>query len=176
MARLRRFCLAIPCVLSACDGSQPEVGQVLHWPDPQTIREVLVSTSTHRLLAVRDDPNEAFKIVVARRGRNGVEHCLAGPGFARFLEAASSVLVVKTIGAVVETDTKDWVTVETWNAGTDPGWELRLRAPNQHDPRPVLQWGLHDQYVVEIDDEFWSGVASGCAELGLPGQAGETAP
>jgi hypothetical protein len=121
----------MPCiVLSACDEYyMPDLGQALQWSDPKTVREVLVSTSNQRLLAFRADPEQAFEIVIARRGRKDLERCTAGPGFARFLEAASSIFMVTKVKPVVETDTEDWVTVETWDASTNPGTELRLRAP-----------------------------------------------
>jgi hypothetical protein len=137
------------------------------------MREVLVSTSNQRLLAFRTDPGEVFEIVIARRDRNELERCKAGAGFARFLEAASSIFVVKKVEAVVETDTKDWVTVETWDTSTNPGRELRLRAPNAGEPRTIMQWWLYDQYVVELDDGFWSNVTSGCAELGISVEMGK---
>ena len=168
----------MPCiVLSACDGyQQPDLGEALQWSDPKTVREVLVSTSTQRLLAFRTDPGEAFEIVIARRDRDGLERCTAGPGFARFLESASSIFMVKKVEPVVETDTQDWVTVETWDTSTNPGSELRLRAPNERDPRTIMQWWLHDQYVVELGDGFWTDIASGCSRLGVQGQQTEKAP
>ena len=178
MRQLKQLCLAMPCiVLSACDEYyMPDLGQALQWSDPKTIREVLVSTSNQRLLAFRTDPEQAFEIVIARSGRKDLEHCTAGPGFARFLEAASSIFMVKKVESVVETDTEDWVTVETWDASTNPGTELRLRAPNERDPRTIMQWWLYDQYVVELDDGFWTDIASGCSRLGVQGQQTEKAP
>jgi hypothetical protein len=68
------------------------------------------------------------------------------------------------------------VTVETWDASTNPGTELRLRAPNQRDARTIMQWWLYDQYVVELDDGFWTDIASGCSRLGVQGQQTEKAP
>jgi hypothetical protein len=99
LRHLKQVCLAMPCiVLSACDDyNKPDLGQALQWSDPKTVREVLVSTSNQRLLAFRTDPGQAFEIVIARRGRKDLERCKAGAGFARFLEAASSIFVVKKV-------------------------------------------------------------------------------
>lgn len=154
--------------LIACDGYiEPEVGELLHNMDPNTVREVLVSASDRRLFAYRESAEHPFQIVFVRPDRPQVERCIAGEGFTRFLEAASAILVVRKSDHLVDPVSPEWVVIELWDGSTEPGNETRLRPPTARDERTIMQWWLHDQYIVEMDGAVWDSLNSGCAALGL---------
>lgn len=154
--------------LIACDGYiEPEVGELLYSMDPNTVREVLVSASDRRLFAYRKSAEDPFEIVVARVDRPQVERCIAGKDFTRFLAAASAIFIVKKSDHLVDPVSPDWIVIELWDGGMWPGNETRLRPPTARDERTIMQWWLHDQYIVEMDGAVWDGLKSGCARLGV---------
>ncbi|MCI0429890.1 MAG: hypothetical protein L0210_05035 [Rhodospirillales bacterium] len=140
--------------------------------DPDSMLEVLVSASDRRLFAYRESAEHPFEIVVARPDRPQVERCIAGEGFTRFLTAASAIFVARKSDHLVDPVSPDWIVIELWDGGTGPGNETRLRPPTTQDERTIMQWWLHDQYIVEMDGALWNSLNSGCAALGAPQLSG----
>lgn len=156
--------------LVACDEYiEPEVGELLYSMDPNTVREVLVSASDRRLFAYRKSAEDPFEIVVAKPDPPRIERCISGEGFTRFLAAASAIFVVRKSDHLVDPVSPDWVVIELWDGSAEPGNETRLRRPASRDEPTIMQWWLHDQYIVEVDAAVWDSLRSGCAALGRAG-------
>lgn len=156
------YCVfAVGCRSTGTVAGQPEPGTEYYAVAPETIREVVFSSSDRKLYAYRWSASESFYIYTGGRGTNP-EQCTSGDGFTRWLNAIATIPVRAVVDKTVA---GEWAEVRLRDAtNLEPNDVTLLIPASQSDP--VLMRFGQQQYVVEVNAALLRSVNSGCSALG----------
>ena len=156
-------------LLGACERAErtPTPGTELYAVEPDSLRALTVVTAERRLVAYRWRAGEPFQLVVATRGRAGVEHCVAGAPFARWLAALAQVRVDRALPTPRDPADPRWVAVRLEDATRLGPIEARLHVPSDGREPVVVEVGDR-QFVTEVRPDVARLGEGGCAALGAP--------
>lgn len=147
------------------NSARPEPGAELYAVSVNSIREVLLSSSTRKIYAYRWASDLPYQLVIASREGVTAEQCSGGLGFERLLQILASVPVVEESERRFEEGTAGWVDVLLRdNTNLEP-IQARIRIPEVNGEPVVVKFGER-QYKVRVDAWVLRTAKSGCAELG----------
>jgi hypothetical protein len=103
-----------------------------------TLVEVSLASGSEKMWAYRWSTSEIFALVVARHSPPGVETCLAGPGFAAWLQVVSRFSITGTPAAPVASDSPDWLDLRLKDSGGLDPIEVRVHLPTGTGASPIV--------------------------------------
>src|SRR4051812_40436360 len=89
----------------------PEPGMDLYSVALNSVEEVLISSSGHKLYAFRWQTDRPFQLVIASRENESAEQCAGGAGLERLLQALATVPVIKESEKHFRETTAAWADV-----------------------------------------------------------------
>lgn len=165
------FIVVLSCAAFLSCGPQnksrrPEPGMDLYSVAPDSVREVLVSSSAVKIYAYRWTSNQPFELIVASRPKATADHCTSGKGFDALLQALATAPVIEELAKQFE-DGSAWADVRLRDSTNLAPIEIRVRFPEaQGEPVAVLFQG--HQYVVRMDTAGLKLSTMGCKGLSRP--------
>jgi hypothetical protein len=162
------FFLLFLGALAACnkrhDLQAPEPGTELFAVLPDSVNEVLFSSSDRKLYAYRWTSGQPFQIMTSSRGLAVPEHCAGGVGFQQLLQAIARVKIVREVDKSFDTTTSDWADVELKDATVLEPISMRIRVPRTTD-EPVVIQVEKQQFVVDMYGPALARTRLGCSAL-----------
>lgn len=161
--------IAVLCFVSslACRtrSGGPEPGTELYAVSMDSVTEILVRSTSHKLYAYRWVAQQPFHLVIASDRAPTAEQCTGGPAFERLLQALVTVPVIGESKKDFKQGTTAWADVWLRDTTNLEPIEVRIRIPEANDEPVVIQFEDR-QYVVGVDPSVLHTAAAGCDELG----------
>lgn len=143
----------------------PEPGTEFFAIAPETVTEVLYSSSERKLYAYRWTSTEPFHVAVGQRGARP-EQCMGGEGFMRWLRALARVPVTRELKPALDMTKGEWANVQLWDTRPLEPNGLTLRVPTATG-EPVVLVFEQRQFIVDVNPVALRSVMPGCAALGV---------
>jgi hypothetical protein len=132
-------CAASTACGSVSKSAGPEPGTELYAVATDAVREVLISSPSHKIYAYRWTTDQPFQLMVASRDGASPEQCPGGAGFEQLLRAVATLPVVKESEKHFE-DGAAWTGLWLRDTNLDP-IEARIRIPEAAGEPVVIQYG-----------------------------------
>lgn len=132
------------------------------------VSEVLFSAADIKFYAYRWSPEQPFRMVVLRPGKEGIEECLAGEAFDRWFFQATEMYHGAALEDPVANKPSDWAVFELVKYETPVEEnDMRMLLPARPGEPILVEWAhIPGQYPSEWDPELFALVKQGCAGLG----------
>ena len=160
---LTALCLG---TLATCGGKPPapEVGVDLYAVPPENVTEILLSSPTKKVYAYRWGQGSPFQVWTASSNSADAEQCKGGEGLRRWLEAISTVRLVREVDPPWDRSAPNWSDILIRDATNLEPIQVRVRIPAS-DGEPVVIDSHGRQFAAQIDARVLRTVMSGCSQL-----------